>query len=127
MSGTARRTGLGPLEAAVLDVLWDATAPMSVRQVVDTLDDREPAYTTIATVLENLRRKERVERERVGRLWYYRAMSNRAAHAAQIMHGALSASDDAHDTLLRFVGEMAPEDVDVLRGLLSDVPRDEAR
>ncbi|QVQ50767.1 BlaI/MecI/CopY family transcriptional regulator [Spiractinospora alimapuensis] len=127
MSETARRTGLGPLEAAVLDVLWDATAPMSVRQVVDTLDDREPAYTTIATVLENLRRKERVERERVGRLWYYRAMSNRAAHAAQVMHGALSASDDAHDTLLRFVDEMAPEDVDVLRGLLADVPRDEAR
>lgn len=126
MTGAARRTGLGPLEAAVLEVLWDATAPMSVRQVVDALGDRDPAYTTIATVLENLRRKQRVERDRVGRLWYYRAVSNRAAHAAEVMHGALSASDDAHDTLLRFVDEMAPEEVDVLRNLLSDVPRDES-
>lgn len=127
MSGATRSTGLGPLEAAVLELLWDAAAPMSVREVVDALSDREPAYTTIATVLENLRRKERVERDRIGRLWYYRAVSNRATHAAQVMHGALSASDDARGTLLRFVDDMAPEEVDVLRRLLSNVPRDEPR
>ncbi len=127
MNAAARGAGLGPLEAAVLEVLWDAAAPMNVREVVDALPDRDPAYTTIATVLENLRRKERVERDRVGRLWYYRAVSNRSAHAAHVMHGALSSSDDSHDTLLRFVDEMAPEDVDVLRNLLSDVPRDEPR
>ncbi|MFJ9779105.1 BlaI/MecI/CopY family transcriptional regulator [Amycolatopsis sp. NPDC101161] len=30
--------GLGELEASVMDVLWDATEPMRVRQVLDALN-----------------------------------------------------------------------------------------
>ena len=46
---------LGALEAQVMDVLWDH-GPATVREVIDRLP-REPAYTTIATVLANLGRK----------------------------------------------------------------------
>lgn len=118
--------GLGPLESTVLDILWDSGDAMSVRDVVEALEDRKPAYTTISTVLENLRRKGWVARERIGRLWFYRPSRDRASHAAGLMHGALTDSDDAHATLLRFVDGMNREDVDVLRALLTDVPRDES-
>lgn len=119
------RPGLGSLESAVLDVLWSSSADMSVRQVVEALSDRGPAYTTVSTVLENLRRKQWVEREQLGRLWFYRPLRDRAAYAAQRMHGALTDSDDPRATLLRFVDDMASDDVDMLRSLLADVPRED--
>ncbi|HLU98181.1 MAG TPA: BlaI/MecI/CopY family transcriptional regulator, partial [Thermobifida alba] len=84
-----------------------------------------PAYTTVSTVLENLRRKGWVDREQVGRLWFYRPLRDRAAHAASIMSGALADSGDPHAALLRFVDEMSAEDVDVLRALLAGIPREE--
>lgn len=119
------RPGLGPLESAVLDVLWKTGTRMSVREVVEGLEDRRPAYTTVSTVLENLRRKGWVDREQVGRLWFYRPLRDRAAHAASIMSGALADSGDPHAALLRFVDEMSAEDVDVLRALLAGIPREE--
>lgn len=115
---------LGSLESVVMEVLWASREPTSVREVVHSLSYRSPAYTTISTVLENLRRKGWVDRERTGRLWYYRALRDRAAHAADRMHGALADSGNHHAALLRFVDHMKPEDVDVLRTLLSGVPRD---
>ena len=123
MSGSA--PGLGPLEAEVVEALWAEGSPMSVREVVEALPARDPAYTTIATVLENLRRKGWVERERIGRLWFYRPLRDRASHAADRMHGALDDSGDSHTALLRFVDRMDPDDLDVLRHLLSDIPRRE--
>ncbi|WP_017558575.1 BlaI/MecI/CopY family transcriptional regulator [Nocardiopsis baichengensis] len=118
-------SGLGPLEAAVLDLLWDTDEEMSVRQAVEALPGRTPAYTTISTVLENLRRKGWVDRRRTGRVWFYRPLRDRSVYAARRMHGALTDSGDPRTTLLRFVDEMSPEDVDVLRSLLADVPREE--
>lgn len=116
--------GLGPLESAVLDSLWAADTALSVRGVILALEGRRPAYTTISTVLENLRRKGWVDREQTGRLWFYRPLRDRAAYAARRMHGALTDSGNPRAALLRFVDEMAPEDVDVLRGLIADLPRD---
>ncbi|MEU3015922.1 BlaI/MecI/CopY family transcriptional regulator [Nocardiopsis sp. NPDC007018] len=117
--------GLGSLESAVMGVLWAAGRPLSVREVVEGLADRKPAYTTISTVLENLRRKDWVDRERTGRLWFYRALRDRATYAADRMHGALDDSGDSQGALLRFVDRMAPSDLDLLRDLLADIPRHE--
>lgn len=117
--------GLGSLESAVMGVLWAAARPLSVREVVEALADREPAYTTISTVLENLRRKDWVGRERTGRLWFYRALRDRASHAADRMHGALDDSGDPRRALLRFLDRMDPQNLDILRELLADIPRHE--
>lgn len=108
-----------------MEVLWEAGRPLSVREVVEALAEREPAYTTISTVLENLRRKDWVDRERTGRLWFYRVLRDRASHAADRMHGALDDSGDPQVALLRFVDRMDPDKLDVLRELLADVPRHE--
>ncbi|MDA8368725.1 MAG: BlaI/MecI/CopY family transcriptional regulator [Nocardiopsaceae bacterium] len=119
------QSALGPLESAVLDALWSAGREMSVRQTLEALPGRTHAYTTISTVLENLRRKGWVDRERIGRLWFYRALRDRAAYAAQRMHGALTDSGNPRATLLRFVDGMSPEDADMLRSLLAEVPRED--
>ena len=58
---------LGELERSVMNVLWDAAAPLTVREVLDGLGDRDLAYTTVMTVLDRLGSKEMVRRERDGR------------------------------------------------------------
>lgn len=119
--------GLGPLEAAVMEVLWSAPEPLPVRSVMEGLTDHQVAYTTTSTVLENLRRKEWVDRERVGRLWFYRPLRDRSTHAAELMNAALNGSRDSESTLLRFVDSMQPEDVRALRALLSALPSEEGQ
>ncbi|WP_437778932.1 BlaI/MecI/CopY family transcriptional regulator [Sorangium sp. So ce1097] len=44
---------LGELEATVLSVLWNSSAPLSVRDVLGRVQRRPPlAYTTVLTVLD---------------------------------------------------------------------------
>ena len=51
--------GLGELEAAVMDVLWRADGPLRGRAVLDRLNTgKSLAYTTVMTVLDNLRRQQ---------------------------------------------------------------------
>ena len=111
---------LGPLESAVMDLLWRAESPLSVRQVVDELADRRPAYTTVATVLDNLRRKDCVTRERVGRLWFYRPRVQASELAALQMRDALVSSSSPRATFLRFVDEISGEEAALLRQLLAE-------
>ena len=64
----AKLTGLGELERAVMDHLWDAATPQTVRQVHEALATRrELAYTTVMTVLDRLAKKHRVTRTMAGR------------------------------------------------------------
>lgn len=110
-----------------MEVLWSAPEPLPVRGVMEGLTDHQVAYTTTSTVLENLRRKEWVDRERVGRLWFYRPLRDRSTHAAELMNAALNGSRDSESTLLRFVDSMQPEDVRALRALLSALPSEEGQ
>ena len=118
-------TGLGSLESKVMEALWASPAALSVRQVLDSLSREDVAYTTISTVLENLRRKGWVERERLGRLWFYQPLHDRSTHAAERMRDALEDGRDAGATLLRFVDGMSPEEVRTLRALLAEHPEEE--
>lgn len=111
---------LGPLESAVMDLLWQADAPLSVRQVVDELADRRPAYTTVATVLDNLHRKDCVARERVGRAWFYRPRVRASELAALQMRDALVSSTSPRATFLKFVDEISDDEAALLRELLAD-------
>ena len=48
----------GDLEAAIMDVVWTAGAPVRVRAVSEQLNrDRPLAFNTVQTVMENLYRK----------------------------------------------------------------------
>ena len=71
---------LGDLETAVLNVLWDAARPMSVRDVGAGLKRRPAlAYTTVLTVLDRLHDKHFVSREKDGRAFLYSPRIGREA------------------------------------------------
>ncbi|WP_234552734.1 BlaI/MecI/CopY family transcriptional regulator [Rhodococcus qingshengii] len=85
--------GLGELEALVMDVLWRSTEPVRVRDVIDGLDDdREPAYTTVMTVMDNLHRKGWVHRQRNGRAYWYEATRSREEAAADGLRALLESA-----------------------------------
>ncbi|HIV58699.1 MAG TPA: BlaI/MecI/CopY family transcriptional regulator [Candidatus Stackebrandtia faecavium] len=109
---------LGSLESSVMEYLWRQTDAKSVRDVVDGLTERTHAYTTIATVLENLRRKDWLDRERVGRIWFYKPKISASENAAILMTDAFSASDSPRTTLLKFVDEISERETELLRELL---------
>lgn len=109
--------GLGALEAAVMDVLWRAEEPMKVRDVLAGLD-RPLAYTTVMTVLDNLHRKQWVERELRGKAYRYRAATTREAAAARALREVLDASGDPHAVLMHFVASGSDEETDILRSAL---------
>jgi predicted transcriptional regulator len=65
---------LGPLEGEVMEALWAAPEPLSVRTVLDRLNEgRRPplAYTTVMTVMARLAEKDALRRVRAGRGYLY--------------------------------------------------------
>lgn len=63
--------GLGPLEAAVMRVVWDRQR-VNVRDVYEELRlRRRTAYTTVMTTLNNLARKGLVRQDRSGEAYVY--------------------------------------------------------
>lgn len=108
---------LGTLEQLTMDALWDH-GPLTIREVINCLD-RDFAYTTIATVLANLQRKQLITSERHGRSVRFDARHSRELHTAQIMEQALSSSGDRAASILHFVEAMDPDDVELLRNYLA--------
>jgi predicted transcriptional regulator len=107
----------GELEAQVMDVLWQATAPMTPREVQEeiTSTKRPLAYTTVMTVLVRLRDKGMVSREVSGRGFAYSPVTSRDEWSAQRMREMLEASGDPTLTLSHFVGTMNAREVSILR------------
>ncbi|MDA3147502.1 BlaI/MecI/CopY family transcriptional regulator [Leucobacter sp. UCMA 4100] len=107
---------LGALEAQVMEVLWQAS-PQTVREIIEQLA-APAAYTTIATVLTNLRKKGLVCTRKDGHATLYGACQSREEHAANIMDHALTASGDRAASILHFVNTMPEDDVALLKQLL---------
>ncbi|HJB11739.1 MAG TPA: BlaI/MecI/CopY family transcriptional regulator [Candidatus Brachybacterium merdavium] len=107
---------LGALERQVMEVLWD-DGDLTVRELISALGDVH-AYTTIATVLSNLDRKDMVRSRRDGRSVRYSPRHSRSMHAARAMEHALSTSNDRTASILHFVQTMEPDDVELLREYL---------
>lgn len=76
---------LGPLEGELMEILWTAKRPMTVRAVLEQANDRraEPlAYTTVMTVLSRLAEKGALARRREGRSFAYEPTAADAAAIA---------------------------------------------
>lgn len=99
--------------------LWEAGRPMAVRDVLEELD-RELAYTTAMTVLDNLHRKGLVSRIKRGRAYMYTPTKSREERTAGLMGEVLAGAGDRGTALLRFVEQMSPDEVAQLRGLLAE-------
>ncbi len=126
-TSTVGATGGGPvakfgeLEAAVMDHLWSADGPVSVRAMLGLLQKhRAIAYTTVMTVMERLFRKGLLTRVEAGKAYLYSPTRSRADHTAALMADALSDSRDPGATLVRFVERVSAGDAEKLLKALSE-------
>ena len=114
------REGLGPLEAEILDILWDAAGWLTPGEVHDVLSTRRGlAYTTVMTVLTNLWEKGVLERRRDGRAYAYHPLQTREQRTASTMAAALQAVENRPVVLTAFVGELSESDRAQLRRMLA--------
>lgn len=115
---------LGELERQVMERLWDATAPQSVRDVHHALaEDRDLAYTTVMTVLDRLAKKGVVRRERDGRAYRYSPVQSREEMVAELMHSALESGQDRTAALVAFVGRVSDSEAAAMRAALDQLER----
>ncbi|MCZ4101609.1 BlaI/MecI/CopY family transcriptional regulator [Streptomyces sp. So13.3] len=91
---------LGPLEVEIMNVLWSAPAPVSVRDVLDALNGTRGtplAYTTVMTVLSRLADKGAAARTKEGRGYAYTAaVADEAALAVREVIRGFGAAAVAH-------------------------------
>lgn len=108
--------------------VWQWNRPVTVREVVEDVRRERPiAYTTVMTVMDNLREKGWLRREREGRAYRYEAVSTRAAYSAALMNEAWSTSDNPAAALVAFFGMMSTEQTEALRDALRVVQLDGVR
>jgi predicted transcriptional regulator len=117
VAGRPKKTssGLAPLESEVMDAVWQADSPVSVRLVLDALNgrrDAQLAYTTVMTVMNRLVTKNVLTRDGERRRYLYEATATDAAGLA--VRDVLRAHGDA--AVAHFVDE-ARTDPAVLRRL----------
>jgi predicted transcriptional regulator len=109
---------LGELERAVMEVVWAAPAPLSVREVLSRLAERRPAYTTVMTVLDRLAGKGVVTRELSGKAWRYSATWSREEFTARLMLDVLEQTDGRDAALVHFARSVSAEEARILRAAL---------
>lgn len=116
---------LGPLERAVMEVVWGrGDEEVTVRDVLDALVGRRHAYTTVMTVLDRLWRKGYVARRRVGRAYAYRPKRSREQHVEGLVGQVLAGASDRQSVLLGFVRSVGEEDLAELRKAIRKVERE---
>ncbi len=80
---------LGDLEAAIMNVIW-RLGEATVEEVRESLDrEKQPAYTTVMTVMSRLAAKGVLEREKRGRAFLYRAATEQSEFAGSILSGVV--------------------------------------
>lgn len=116
---------LGDLERRVMEHLWSASEPQTVREVHCAVSARRGlAYTTVMTVLRRLTDKGLVAQHRGDRAHRYAALHRRDELVAGLMVDALDqVADEGGRTaaLVHFVESVGTGDLHVLQRALADL------
>lgn len=111
----------GELEATVMDRMWDADAPRSVRDIMEDLQQqRTIAYTTVMTVMERLFRKGMLTRVENNRAYLYSPAQSRADYTASLMAETLANATDKAATLVHFAERVSAREATQLLKALSN-------
>ena len=106
-----------------MDILWESTEPLTVRQVSGSLTERDLAHTTVMTVLDRLAKKGFARRQRDGRAWRYRAAESREGYVTELMLNALDQTGDRQAALARFARSVSDTEAGALRRALEALGR----
>ncbi|OBF19513.1 BlaI/MecI/CopY family transcriptional regulator [Mycobacterium sp. ACS4331] len=121
----AKMARLGELEQAVMDHLWSAPEPQTVRQVHEALcERRDLAYTTVMTVLQRLAKKHLVVQHRDDRAHRYAPTHGRDELVAGLMVDALEQASDSgirRAALVHFVERVGADEAQALRRALAEL------
>jgi predicted transcriptional regulator len=102
----------GPLELAVLEVLWNRSEPSSVRALQKNFPDM--AYTTLMTTLDRLYKKSALVRSKRGRAFFYETRLSRdevrSEWATAVFTSLLEGDVGASAVLSSFVGAVGERD-----------------
>jgi predicted transcriptional regulator len=105
-----------------MDRLWERDGATTVRAVFeDLLRDREIAYTTVMSTMDNLHRKGWLSRERDGKAYRYWPGMTREQYGAALMRDALGAGGRSDRVLAHFLEEISDDDSAALRKVLRRV------
>lgn len=119
-----RVRGFGELEAVVMDRIWDRDGATTVREIFDELAaQREIAYTTVMSTMDNLHTKGWLTRERDGKAYRYLPTLTREQHSAQLMRDALDGGGRSDLVLTHFLEQISPEESARLRDALQKLAR----
>ncbi|MEU0467058.1 BlaI/MecI/CopY family transcriptional regulator [Amycolatopsis sp. NPDC006131] len=111
--------GFGELEAVVMDRMWGRNGEATVRAVYEDLRrEREIAYTTVMSTMDNLHRKGWLERERQGKAFRYWPRLSREEYSAQLMRDALASGGRPDLVMSRFLEQMSDEESARLRDVV---------
>ncbi len=80
---------LGQLELRLMDILWTASEPLSVRDVLAQLGRSKLAYTTVMTTLDRLYKKELLLREKQGNAFVYQAAMDHDEYQRRVVAAAV--------------------------------------
>ncbi|WP_040809529.1 MULTISPECIES: BlaI/MecI/CopY family transcriptional regulator [Nocardia] len=120
--------GFGDLEAVVIERVWDRSEKTTVRELYDELAaERDIAYTTVMSTMDNLHRKGWLERERVGKAYRYWPTLSREEYSARLMREALGSGGRSDLVLAHFVEQMSAEESEGLRAALRKIARSKLR
>jgi predicted transcriptional regulator len=119
-----RIRGFGELEAVVMERIWDRDGTTTVREIFDELAvEREIAYTTVMSTMDNLHTKGWLARERDGKAYRYWPTLTREQHSAQLMRDALDGGGRSDLVLTHFLEQISPEESARLRDALQRLAR----
>lgn len=104
---------LGPLEARVMDAVWDASQPVTVGEVMDAPSFRKKplAYSTIKTILTNLADKGYLIKRSGGRANTFAPTQSREDFGRDVVGGVVSTlmRDYRNPLLAHLAGELADD------------------
>lgn len=116
-----RVRGFGELEAVIMDRIWnrDPATSITVREVFDELAaERDIAYTTVMSTMDNLHTKGWLTRTRQGKAYRYRPALTREEHSARLMRDALDGGGSSDLVLAHFVEHISADESAELRAAL---------
>ena len=114
-----QQRGFGDLEATVMERVWGRDDGVTVRAIFEEMsEERQIAYTTVLSTLDNLHRKGWVRREREGKAYRYWPTMAREERSANLMRAAFDSGGDSEAVLAFFVEQMSSQESEQLKEAL---------